>query len=354
VTATGTGNAQWLSYTAIMTKETGMDIRLVQESAPANRFKSVQTGQYFATSGSSGDFQNIVEALETYATADGGPFPMRILWGTGMAWSGFLATNASGIKTPADIKAGVRMGDTVNSPNVRSKQLGSLLAWANLTPDKVTWVPFSDYNATVRGLGEGKIDVAFAFPTSPVVLELGDKVHYIELDPAKDPEGAKRYLDVDPVTAFAKVLEGPTWLQGAWAKGSATGSITIDKSDEALVYNMAKWLDTNYDKYKDAHPQNKYMTRDTLMQLVNTAFIPVHPGTIKYLKEIGLWKPANDTRQQQNIDLVNKWIAAYDDAKKQATAKGLKVDPANKDWLAFWAQYKIDNKVPIAKTYLGL
>jgi len=336
-----------------MSKDTGMDIRLVQESAPAVRFKSVQNGQYFATSGSNGDFQNIIEALETYATADGGPFQMRALWSNGMAWSGFLATNTSGIKVPADIKPGTKMGDTVNSPNVKNKQLAALLAWANVPMDKITWVPFSDYNATVGGLA-GKIDVAFAFPTSPSVLQLGNTVHYIELDPVKDPAGAERYLSVDPVTTFSKVLEGPDWLVGAMSKGSATASIVSDKADTDLVYNFVKWLDKNYASYKDAHPQNKYMTRSIFMEFINTTFIPVHPGTIKYLKELNLWTAANDKRQQANIDFLNRWITAYQDAMKQAAAKGVSVDPSNKDWLAFWAKYKTENRLPVCKAFLGL
>jgi TRAP-type uncharacterized transport system substrate-binding protein len=34
--------------------------------------------------------------------------------------------------------------------------------------------------------------------------------------------------------------------------------------------------------------------------------IPVHPGAIKYYKEIGIWKPAHEARQKERLDKLPK------------------------------------------------
>jgi hypothetical protein len=50
---------------------------------------------------------------------------------------------------------------------------------------------------------------------------------------------------------------------------------------------------------------------------------PLHEGTIKYLKEKKLWKPAYQARQDKLVDLAKKRVALYKEALEAATEKGL-------------------------------
>ena len=79
ISATGVGQAQWVSFTALMGKDTGSTITVVPQGAPALRFKSVQTGENFATAGGASDWKNLIEADTQYAAKDGGPFKARIV-----------------------------------------------------------------------------------------------------------------------------------------------------------------------------------------------------------------------------------------------------------------------------------
>jgi TRAP-type uncharacterized transport system substrate-binding protein len=338
-----------------MGKDTGSTITVVPQGAPALRFKSVQTGENFATAGGASDWKNLIEADTQYAAKDGGPFQARIVWPFGIAYSGYMVKKDSGIKTPADIKPGMKFGDLTTAPGIRQTQVPALCAWANQDPTKMTFVPFGTYDAMVSAVKEGKVDVSFVFTASPKVLEVAPDCMLIDMDPAKDKAAAQRFLNVWTVASFMKVQEGPPNFIGVNGNGGITGITTRVETDNALAYNFAKWLDVNLNTYKDAHPQNKYMTLDNMVELANTMFIPVHDGAIQYLKEKGKWIAGNDARQKQNIDFTQKWVDGFKAALKAAEGQSIAIEPiANSNWIKFWDKYKADNTLPPSKTFLGL
>jgi hypothetical protein len=70
------------------------------------------------------------------------------------------------------------------------------------------------------------------------------------------------------------------------------------------------------------------------------ALEPLHEGTIRYLKEKGLWKAEHQLRQDKNLELANKYIEAYQAALGTAEEKGVIVDPGNKAWTDLWKEIK--------------
>jgi len=79
---------------------------------------------------------------------------------------------------------------------------------------------------------------------------------------------------------------------------------------------------------------------DNVMTLAETHFIPLHEGTVRYLKEKGLWTPTAEERRQYNIDLLDQYIEAWNDALLDADTKGIEVNPKNKEWLELWYSYR--------------
>jgi len=75
------------------------------------------------------------------------------------------------------------------------------------------------------------------------------------------------------------------------------------------------------------------------MTLAETHFYPLHEGAVKYLKELGKWTSAHEARRQQNIDLMTQWETAYKAAIAEADEKGVKIDPANEEWLDIWTSH---------------
>ena len=64
--------------------------------------------------------------------------------------------------------------------------------------------------------------------------------------------------------------------------------IVQDSLDEALVYKLVKALYEHRDYLEKIHPSASYTTAENA---VKYSPIPLHPGTIKYLKEVGVDVP---------------------------------------------------------------
>ena len=122
-------------------------------------------------------------------------------------------------------------------------------------------------------------------------------------------------------------------------------------ADEELVYQLVKWLDENYDKYKDAHPWCAQMTIENLLALSETHYQPLHEGTVRYLEEKGLWTDRHQARWQQNVELLDKWIKAYQQAIEYADENEIEVDPENEEWLNVWADFSSD--LPLLKRFFA-
>jgi hypothetical protein len=82
--------------------------------------------------------------------------------------------------------------------------------------------------------------------------------------------------------------------------------------------------------------------------------VPLHDGAVKYLEEQGEWTPAHEARRQQNIDLFNKWTEAWETAVDKADEQEITVDPANEDWVSFWAEQSASTGLPPFQYFLGL
>ncbi len=65
--------------------------------------------------------------------------------------------------------------------------------------------------------------------------------------------------------------------------------ICQDSLDTDLVYKLAKTLFENNEYLRKIHPSASYTTPENT---VKYSAIPLHPGTIKYLKEKGIAVPA--------------------------------------------------------------
>ena len=72
--------------------------------------------------------------------------------------------------------------------------------------------------------------------------------------------------------------------------------------------------------------------------------IPVHPGTIRYLKEIGYWTAENDRINQESLELEKRYEKAWQTALADAKAKKIKISPKNKKWMDLWDSHR--SKLP--------
>jgi len=356
VTTANGGMSAMTGWASEMQKDTGMTIRIVPETSTMRIFKWVAQGRFFVCGEATTVVNRVIEAEGEWAARDAGPFQLRLVWPYSQVEAGFMVRGDSDIKTIYDIKPGTKFVDYAFFPGFREGFPFALLAWAGVDPEDIEWIPGSTYAACMRFIQEGKADVAFCFPLSPSVMEAAAAPHgirFLDLTWDEDPVGAERFLDIEPAASFGVMRDIP---QTVGVKGivGLTPLMTRVETDTELVYHFVKWLDENYDLYKDNHTWNQFMTMDNLLRIVETWFVPSHDGLIKYLKEKGLWTAAHDVRQQQNIEFLTSYVEAYQKAIEMADAQGIVVDYENDEWTELWENYKKQLGLPGCRTYLGL
>ena len=141
---------------------------------------------------------------------------------------------------------------------------------------------------------------------------------------------------------------------GVWGTVGYKYEVTRAETDDELVYQFAKWLDENYDSYKDNYASNVDMSFEDLMKSLNNTYIPVHEGLRRYLIDKGVWTDAHERRQLQNVGLIDTYVQAYADAIALAEAQGIEIDPSTGEWVQFWAQYKLDQGIPVISMHQSL
>jgi uncharacterized protein len=350
ITAAGTsGMTKYVSWTSLLEKDTGMAIFVVPENNPAKRVHLVGEGEMFIHSMGKSGVRTHTEALDEYATKNGGGFQTRSVWIDNIAYSAVFVRGDSDINTIYDIKPGVRWSVWSTSSSIL-KVPKAILDWVQVPHEEVKWVVSGSTEGAVRAVVEGRADIMWFFPSSSYMYDAAAAPHsikFLDLNSDADPEGAARFRESDAMYTFGVV--GKTVVppaHGVWGTVGEKFYVTRAQTDPNLVYNVAKWIDENYDVYKDRHGSNIDMSVDKLVQGINYTYVPVHEGLIWLLKEKGLWTAANDRRQAQNIAILQVYIDAYAEALAKAEAQGLKIDPGNQDWIDFWENYKLELNLP--------
>ncbi len=354
--AGSSGMVKYVSFLSAMEADTGMQIRVIPEASGVNRARDVKQGVMFMVTVGKSSLRNEIEALEDFAIRDAGPYQARMIWVHSLANSAVFVRGDSDIETIYDIKPGIKWAvwDTRESVMRVPK---AILDWVQVSHDDVVWINAGTTEGSVRAVAEGRADISWFFPTSAQIYEAAAApfgLRFLDLNSDLDPEGAARFRDRGAMYVFGPVLTGTPEARGVWGTLGYKYMVTLDESDPELVYNFAKWLDENYDRYKDNHTTNVYMTLDSVIESMKTNYIPCHDGLIRYLKEKGVWTADHDRRQAQNVALLTAYVEAWDGAIALADEKGIEVTSLNQVWVDLWEQYKKDHNIPVISMHQSL
>jgi len=351
----GVGVTVISSWGQLLQADSGKPVRIALTANTAERMKWVGLGLADLTAGGTGNSGMLLEGDGPYAARDAGPYRLRAVWAQSSSASGFFTRGDSAFNTPRDIQPGSRLVDMTYVGS--QKIVDGLLAWAGLTREDVVWVPAADAKEKNQLVLDGQADIAFGTPTAASMYAAEKSPHgikWLDMNSETDPAGAARFLEIDPLIGFTPIPIGVPSSLGVWGAGGTSFYCGTDQLDTGLAYNLAKWLDTNWARFKDAHEWNLYMTRETLMAELPHTFIPLHVGLIAYLDELGLWSAAHQRRNQTNIALADAYCDAWAEALDRADELGIAVTVDNADWLALWAEVKTARAVPRVKMFLGL
>lgn len=321
-------------------QETGTTVRIVPEDSEPMRYRRLTDREDIAISSvSASEMAAQTEGFGGYAAAK--PLPQRILWHHNDTPWGFVVAGDSDIKSIDDIaKGGVRVTSGVFSPVIVEVVTNALPGFIGMTPEeaaeKIEYVPASSYGENCRSVVEGKSDVAYCSPISSVLSEMEGapgSIRWLSMDP-DDKEAWGRFLDSRPMTIPTEISFGVKTAQGVDSMTSNFVYAVPATAEVDFAYNMAKWLHQSHDAYKGSHALATRMSVDLFREFLNSNPVPVHEGTVKYLREIGEWTEEDDAWNDAAIELMDKWIAARQEGMKQAMEQGVQIDFENEEFLA--------------------
>lgn len=324
------GNAINAQYgTAVRTLPFGDAVgRLLATKLGKSQFAASATDWYLA-----------FEGLYDFSALSWGPQTLDLVWHTQpTALVTMAATKKSGIKTPSDAK-GKRVAQIAGSPAL-NLSIQAWLAFGNLTLSDVKVVNFSGYTQSITGLINGTCDVTFGFGTTPQYNDLDASPQglvWVQL-PFSDTAGWNRMLTIAPhlqrftstsaesavgVTA-ANPVQGSTFVSPVIV--SYSGAVSED-----LAYFYVKAIDELYPKYKDSFLVLKYWTlKDSLHP---QGYAPYHPGTVKYLKEKGIWNAQFQKFQDGMLKRRQILQQTWDKTVSEGSQKGLSSAQIRETWL---------------------
>ncbi len=195
-------------------------------------------------------------------------------------------------------KSGITNIEQVKGLNISTGSPGSgtnFMAEAVLNALDIPLDSFSDsrlsFTESANALRDGtiKVGVWSVGPGTSSILDLST-THEINILPftadqtQKILDSKSTYAGVELAGGIYRGVDKPISTIGVWNVMICQKSLDTD-----LVYSLVKVLFENNDFLKKIHPSAAYTTPENT---VKYSSIPLHPGTIKYLKERGVEVPA--------------------------------------------------------------
>jgi TRAP transporter TAXI family solute receptor len=196
-------------------------------------------------------------------------------------------------------KSGITNIEQVKGRNISTGSPGSGTNFMAEAVFKALGIPLDSYKdsrlsftESANALRDGTIDVGIwsVGPGTSSILDLATthQIHIIGFTPEQTKKilaANKNYSAVDLAGGVYRGVAKPVPTIGVWNVMICQASLDTD-----LVYKLVKALYEHTDYLKKIHPSAAYTTPENA---VKYSPIPLHPGTIKYLKEKGIAVPAN-------------------------------------------------------------
>lgn len=332
----------------ILQADTGMNVRVVPEDSETMRYSRLTDRRdIMMSSVSAAEMRYQTQGIDGYASQE--PVPQRVLWHHNDTPWGYVVAGGSDLQSLEDLKkGGYSVAAGIFSPPMVSAVEKGLPAYLGLSPEEaeklISYVPASSYAENCRSVVEGKADVAYCAAISSVLSEMEGApggIRWLSLEP-DNSEGWSAYLDSRPMLVPTEISMGVKTAQGV---GGATSNFVYGvpaDMDAELAYNLAKWMHTAFDSYKGTHPLAARMSMEEFRNYLDRSPLPVHEGTVKYLREIGEWSDADDEWNNAAIEKMDAWVAARRSAMDEAREQGVNVRFDDPDFIAILEKHTAD------------
>ncbi len=181
----------------------------------------------------------------------------------------------------------VNLGPRGSGMYATMRVLMAAKGWDNKDFSKVRYLQPSEQP---RALCEGKIDVMIYASGNPNgVLQEATQACKVKI------------LTIDRKTVNKLISENSFYVRAIIPGGMYAGNprdietfgvkasiVTSKEASNNIVYNMTKATFENFDNFKTLHPVFSSLKKKEMVKAGNSA--PIHPGALKYFKEVGLVK----------------------------------------------------------------
>jgi TRAP transporter TAXI family solute receptor len=312
---TGTGGySQAVALGNILQRQYKVNLRVIPGRNDVSRLATLRANRvHFSAGGSESVYAQ--EGILNFASKIWGPQPIRALMSNFSDSCSFTFVTAkdAGIQKIADIR-GKRVTFVQGAPSLNNA-MAALLSYANLGWDDVTPVEVGGYNASIDAVLNNRADVVGGACNSPPFLriEASPRGLYIPSLPHDDLEAVARVRSRLPWYVPHLAFEGPTLpKQGLEVFSSAYPLLVgLDSSEETWAYSIVKIMHHHFDQYKNNAPGATGWAIER--QKFDQAFLPFHPGAIRYYKEVGVWDAAAEAQNQRNLERQDVLASAWSD-----------------------------------------
>ena len=338
-----------LSWTPLHEQDTGATWRVVGAASSAERMQWLKDdkAQFYTT-----DMHTAGEEVSVgmgYETKVAGTMRYRIAWPCHTQSFGACTFADSGIKTIKNIKPGTTFSVPTAAVTVMHFY-HAFRRYLNMTEQQLLMLSFASFEGAYRAFSQGQAKLVCTEPAGPSTIEWMSSPHGLTfLDWPEDKEAEARFREFLPDVPFAPVVMGPKEYLGIRMPALLWFAIAKAETDAEVIYRLVKWIDENNDRFKTRCIQCPFVTIQHLRNVADVATVPFHEGTIRYLREKGMWTAADDARQEYNVWLNDQYIKAYTTAMKLGEQKGIQILPTNKEWVEFWKNYKKEIGIPPVK-----
>ncbi|UAC49729.1 TAXI family TRAP transporter solute-binding subunit [Bacillus aquiflavi] len=327
------GSGGYAEATAIaneLTKTYGTQIRLLPSSSGVGRMQPMKNNMAFI--GRLGDeYQFAFEGIYEFSEKSWGPQDLRVVW-TPYSYFGLAVLEKSGIESINDLKGKKVPFITGNhSINIKTE---AMLAFAGLTWDDEKKVEISSYGTQGDALKQGELDVVSMLPSASALFELDslEGIKWLEM-PENEKGGWGRVQEVAPWMIPGTMDNGAGMSKDNPANimGYGYAVVAYANQSEDEIYALLKAFDATFDKWHQGSANLVNWGKDQI--IVEPYGVPMHEGTIKFLKEEGLWTDEYEEKNNGLIERGKKLKEAWDQAVKEADKEGISQDKFPEYWL---------------------
>lgn len=325
--ASGTATGSFASsngWAPILQDQEGINVRIIPVDSEINRFRRLtERKDILMSSVSASELRAQTQGMAGYAGIS--PAKQYIIWHHIDTPWGIVARGDSKLNSIEDLKEGdVLVSNTTFSPNVTINVTHGLPAFLGISPDDAeeifSFVPTASYVQNCRSVVERKADIAFCSPISSVMAEMEGApggIKWLSMDISKIDAWA-RFLDYRPAVIPTSIDVGVNSARGIGGFTSNFLYAVRQDTSEEFAYNMAKWFHKSFNDYNSTHPLNARMDVEVFRKFLDRNPVPVHEGTVRYLKEIGMWTEEDDAWNEKAAQKMDRWVDARQAALEEA------------------------------------